>query len=185
MSTLMIRRMPDGGRALDHIVAHVVAFANAVRHVEVGRAAAEFNRSLQNDDGHGAVDVVVAVDQNGLFAFDGGVDAVDGGAQAESSDREREDERATAKRNALADSASVMPRRTSSGARMCAALATPRRAGSARSPQSSIDATIVLIGWLLNPPHRRAAVILSAFSARRISALRRIARTCFAQDDKH
>ena len=71
-----------GGGALDHVVAHVVAFANAVRHVEVGRAAAEFDRGLQNDDRHGAVDVVVAVDQNRLFAFDGGVDAVDGGAQA-------------------------------------------------------------------------------------------------------
>ena len=82
MSTLMIRRMPGGGGALDHIVAHVVAFANAVRHVEVGRASAEFNRRLQDDDRHGAVHVVVAVNENGLFAFDGGVDAIDGRAQA-------------------------------------------------------------------------------------------------------
>ena len=73
--------MPGRRGALDHIVAHVVAFANAMWHVEVGRAAAELNRSLQNDDRHGAVHVVVAVDEHGLFAFDGGVDAVDGGAQ--------------------------------------------------------------------------------------------------------
>ena len=53
-----------------------------MRHVEIGRAAAQFDRSLQNDDCHGAVDVIVAVDQDGFFAFDGGVDAIDGGAQA-------------------------------------------------------------------------------------------------------
>src|SRR5580700_3203129 len=66
-----------GGSALDYIVAHIVALANAVRHVKVGGASAEFNRSLQDDDGHGAVHVVVAVDEDGLLAFDGGGDAID------------------------------------------------------------------------------------------------------------
>ena len=69
------------GGALDHVVPHVIAFANAVRHMEVGRAAAEFDRSLQDDDRHGSVDVIVAVNENLFFAFDGGVDAIDGCAQ--------------------------------------------------------------------------------------------------------
>ena len=101
-----------GGGALDHIVAHVVAFANAMRDVEVGGAAAEFDGGFQNDDGHGAVDVVVAVDENGIFAFDGGVDAIDGGAQTghllgcvKMGDR--------GARKRAAESASVMPRRIS------------------------------------------------------------------------
>ena len=68
--------------ALDHVIAHVVAFANAVRHVEVGGAAAEFNCGLQDNDRHGAVHVVVAVDEDGLFALDRGIDAVNSGAQA-------------------------------------------------------------------------------------------------------
>lgn len=72
-----------GCGAFDDIVAQVVAFANAVGHVKIGSASAEFDGSLQNDDGHGSIYVVVAVDEDGLFAFDGGVEAVDGGAQAE------------------------------------------------------------------------------------------------------
>ena len=72
----------SGGGALDDIVAHIVAFANAVWDVEIGCAAAEFDRRFQNDDGHGAVDIVVAVNQDGIFAFDGGVDAIDGAAKS-------------------------------------------------------------------------------------------------------
>ncbi len=70
---------PDaGGRgALDDVVAHVVAVANAVRDMEVGGAAAEFDGSLQDDDGGGAVHVVVAVDEDGFFALDGGIEPVD------------------------------------------------------------------------------------------------------------
>ena len=45
--------------------------------MEIAFAAAEFNRRLQNDDGHGAVDVVIAIDQDGLLALDCGVDAID------------------------------------------------------------------------------------------------------------
>src|ERR1700688_1308568 len=60
------------GAALDDIVAHVVAFTNAMRYVEVGGASAEFDRRLQNDDRHGAVDVVVSVNEDRLFALIGG-----------------------------------------------------------------------------------------------------------------
>src|SRR5579872_4113463 len=70
------------GRALDYVVAHVVAFANAVRNVEIGGASAEFDGGFQDDDRHGAVYVVVAVDEHRLFAFDGGFNSVDGGAEA-------------------------------------------------------------------------------------------------------
>jgi hypothetical protein len=45
-------------------------------------AAAELDRGLQDDDRHGAVDVVIPVDEDWLFAFDRGVEAIDGGAQA-------------------------------------------------------------------------------------------------------
>ncbi len=71
-----------GGGALDDIVAHIVAFADAVWDVEVGGSAAEFDCSLKNDDGHGAIDVIVSVDQDRIFAFDGRVDTADGAAQA-------------------------------------------------------------------------------------------------------
>ncbi len=71
-----------GSRALDHIVAQVVALANAVGHMKVRRASAEFDGSLQDDDRHRAIYVVVAIDQDGLFAFDGRVDAIDGDTQA-------------------------------------------------------------------------------------------------------
>ena len=62
---------------LDHVVLHAVAFADAVGHVEVGRAAAQFDRRLQNDDGSGAVHVVVAVNQDAFLAFDSGIEALD------------------------------------------------------------------------------------------------------------
>ncbi len=74
--------MPDGGGALDHVVAHVVAFANAMRHMEVGRATAKFDRSFQNDHGHGSVDVIIAIDQDRLFALDGRIEAIDGASEA-------------------------------------------------------------------------------------------------------
>jgi hypothetical protein len=67
---------------LDDIVAQIVAFANAVGNVKVGAAAAEFDGGLQNDDCHRAIDVVVAVDENGLFAFDGRCHALYRDAQA-------------------------------------------------------------------------------------------------------
>ena len=82
VSTLMISRIPCCGRPLDHLVAHAVAFADAVRHVELDLAAAELDRGLEDDDGGGAVHVVVAVDKDGLAALDGGSQALDGGTQS-------------------------------------------------------------------------------------------------------
>ncbi len=70
------------GGALDDFVAHAVAFADAVRHVVLDLAAAEFERGLEDDDGGGAVNVVVAIDKDGFVALDGGAQAVDGGAQS-------------------------------------------------------------------------------------------------------
>ena len=69
--------------AFDHVVAEIVAFANAVGHVKIGSASAEFDGSFQDDDRHGAIDVVIAVDEDGFFGLDSCVEAVDGGAQAQ------------------------------------------------------------------------------------------------------
>src|SRR5947209_876692 len=75
---------PNAGccRALDYIVFHTVAFANAVRHVELGSAAAQFNRGLQNNDGGGPVDVIVTVDENSFLPLDSSIQTVDSGFHA-------------------------------------------------------------------------------------------------------
>ena len=71
---------PDsvGGGALDHLVAHAVAFQQPVWHVEVAAAAQQLHRRLQNDGGQRAVHVVVAVDQHGLTLGDGTLQPLDG-----------------------------------------------------------------------------------------------------------
>ena len=76
-------RHSGGGGALDHVVLHAVAFADAVRHVEVGAAAAQLDRGFQNDDGGGAVHVVVAVDEDLLAVGDGAAQALGGLVHAE------------------------------------------------------------------------------------------------------
>ena len=58
-----------GGGALDHLVAHAIAFADAVRYVKLSRSPAKLNGRLENDDCRGAVHVVVAVNQNFFFAL--------------------------------------------------------------------------------------------------------------------
>ena len=63
VSTLMISRMPRSAALLDHFVAHAVAFEDAVRHVILGLAAAQLDDGLEDDDGGGAVHVVVAIDK--------------------------------------------------------------------------------------------------------------------------
>ena len=71
-----------GGGALDHVVLHAVAFADAVRDVEVGGSTTEVDGRLQDDDCGGAVDIVVAVNEDAFLALDGGVQTVDSGAHA-------------------------------------------------------------------------------------------------------
>ena len=58
-----------GSSALDDLVAHPIAFADAVRYVKVSRSAAQLDRRLENDDRRRAIHVVVAVNQNFLFAL--------------------------------------------------------------------------------------------------------------------
>ena len=60
-----------------------VAFAEAVRNVKADFAAEHFDGGLEQHDRGGAVDVVVAVEQNGFVARDGRFDALDGGLHAE------------------------------------------------------------------------------------------------------
>ena len=74
---------PGFGGALDHVVLHAVALFDPVRDVELRGAAAEFDHGFQDDDGGGAVDVVVAVDEDVFFLGDGGLQALDGGLHAE------------------------------------------------------------------------------------------------------
>ena len=71
---------PDarGGGPLDDVVAHVVAVADAVRNVKFRGAAAELDGGLEDYDCGGAIDVVVAVDQDRFLVLDGGFDPVDG-----------------------------------------------------------------------------------------------------------
>src|SRR5204862_2695298 len=66
-----------GSRALDHVTAQIVAFANAVRNMKFGYSSAHFNRSLQDDDGGGPIHVIVTVDQNSFVPLNGGFDALD------------------------------------------------------------------------------------------------------------
>ncbi len=67
------------GGALDDIIFHAITFADAVRHMEIRRASAKLNRSFENDDRGGPIDVIVAVDEDSLFALDSRVEAVDCG----------------------------------------------------------------------------------------------------------
>src|SRR5262249_46002919 len=65
-----------GGSLLDHFVAHAIAFEKAMGNVEVASSSAEFDRGLQNDDGHSTVDVIVAVDKNPLAVLNGGAQSL-------------------------------------------------------------------------------------------------------------
>ena len=71
-----------GRGLLDHLVAHAVAFADAVRHVVVDLAATDLQGRLEDYDGGGAVNVVVAINEDGLAALNGGSQTLDGGTQA-------------------------------------------------------------------------------------------------------
>jgi len=60
-----------------------VALAEAVGNVKAGFAAEHLDGGFEKDDGGGAVDVVVAVEEDGFFVADGALKAFDGGGHAE------------------------------------------------------------------------------------------------------
>ncbi len=83
VSTVMTRRTPSAYAASSTRGLQAVALAQAMRHVKADHAAEHFDRSLEQHNGGGAVDVVVAVEQDGLLAGDGRFDAFYGGLHAE------------------------------------------------------------------------------------------------------
>ena len=111
-----------GGGAFDHISAQVVAFANPVRHVEIRRASAEFDRGFQDHDGGGAIDVVVAIDENSLFAFDGALRVGRLPYSFPSSTKVNEADRVKAREKRAAASGVSIPRSRSSLATACGGM---------------------------------------------------------------
>jgi len=71
-----------GGGGFEDLVAHAVAFFEAVRDVEADFASQHFNRRFEEDGGGGAVYVVVAVYKDGLVVLDRLLHAGDGGLHA-------------------------------------------------------------------------------------------------------
>src|SRR5216684_7701511 len=65
--------------ALDHLVAHAIAFADAMRDMKVSRSAAKLDRRLEDDDRRRAVHVIVAVNQNFFSALYRGLQPIKSG----------------------------------------------------------------------------------------------------------
>ena len=103
--------------ALDHLVAHAIALADAMRHMKIGRPTAEFDGRLQNDDRRRAIHVVVAIDENFFFALDRRFQPVQSGFHSRHQQRDRANPPAPATRKRAATSGSSMPRATSRSAR--------------------------------------------------------------------
>ena len=95
VSTLMMSVMPSGSGAFDHVAPQIVAFFDSVGHVKVGRAAAQFDGGFEDDDGGGAIDIVVAVDQDAFLALNRRLEAIDGGFHAHTLNKVSEDGRET------------------------------------------------------------------------------------------
>ena len=53
-----------------HLLLHAVALAQAVGHMEIDLAAEHLERRLEQDDGGGAIHVIVAIDEDGLLGCD-------------------------------------------------------------------------------------------------------------------
>ena len=64
-----------------------VALAQSMGHMEANLAAEQFNCGLKQDDGGGAVHVIVTVEQDGFLARDGCFDALHGRLHAEHKER--------------------------------------------------------------------------------------------------
>ena len=71
-----------GRGAREHLGLHAVAVAQAMRDVIADSAAEDLDGGLEQDDGGGAVHVVVAVDEDRLARRDGLLDARDRGGHA-------------------------------------------------------------------------------------------------------
>ena len=61
----------------EHLGLHAVAVAQTVRDVIANAAAEDLDRGLEQDDRGGAIDVVIAVDEDGLVPGDRLLDARD------------------------------------------------------------------------------------------------------------
>ena len=72
-----------GVGGFEHARLHAVAVAQAMRNMKADEAAEHFDGGFEQDDGDGAVDVVVAIEQDRLARGDGSFDALDGGGHAE------------------------------------------------------------------------------------------------------
>ena len=75
VSTVITRRTPSAYAASSTARLQAVAFAEPVRNMKANRAAEHLDRRLQQHNGSSSVDVVVAVQQDRLFARDGCFDA--------------------------------------------------------------------------------------------------------------
>src|SRR5258708_28854308 len=71
------------GGLLNDIVLHAVAVTNAMGDVEISGAAEEFDHCLEDDNGGGAVNVIVAVNEDVFLAGNGVFPTKDGGRHAE------------------------------------------------------------------------------------------------------
>ena len=76
-----------GVGGLKHGRLQAVSFAQAMRHMKANHAAEHFDGGLEQHHGGSAVDVVVAVEQDGLLAGDGRFDAFYGGCHAQHQQR--------------------------------------------------------------------------------------------------
>jgi hypothetical protein len=70
------------GCGFENLIAHAVAFAEAVRDVETDRAAEHLNGCFEQNGGGGAIDVIVAIDEDRFAALDGLLHAGDSGGHA-------------------------------------------------------------------------------------------------------
>src|SRR6476620_4419158 len=74
----------NAGRSgtLDYVPAQVITFADSMRHMKLSSAAAQLDRRFQDYHRSGAIDVVVAVNEDSLFALDRCIQTFDRGLHA-------------------------------------------------------------------------------------------------------
>src|ERR1700674_4163132 len=68
-----------GSSPLDHLVAHAIAFTDAVRKMKAARSAAKLARPLEDADRRRAVPVIVAVNKNFFSALYRGLQPIKSG----------------------------------------------------------------------------------------------------------